>query len=300
VVEREPAVLNRGSRLDLATTVGAVALTVPDLARSRAFYGEVLGMSELGGGAEGSLRLGGPDGVALLELTHDPAASPRDPRQTGLFHLAVLVPSRVDLARALLGVAARRWPLSGASDHLVSEALYLSDPDGNGIEVYRDRPRSEWPRARDGSLEMGTLALDLDDLIAELGPLGEGPPEPGGLAAGTRMGHVHLQVDAIADAEAFYVDVLGFDAMVRGYPGALFVAAGGYHHHIGLNTWNSRGGSVPGPGSAGLRWYQVRAGSDAGLAGVLERVAAAGLEVLDAPGGAFVRDPSGNRVLLTV
>jgi catechol 2,3-dioxygenase len=258
-------------------------------------------MRELGEGADGSLALGGPDGHVLLTLTGSPGARPRDPRQTGLFHLAVLVPSRADLARALLGVAVARWPLSGASDHRVSEALYLDDPDGNGIEIYRDRPRAEWPHSADGLPEMATLALDLDDLISELGPRRE---PAGELAAGTRMGHVHLQVAALPDTEAFYDRVLGFDVTMRAAPGALFVSAGGYHHHVGLNTWRSRGGSVPEPGSLGLRWWELRTGSEAALAAVLERVSRAGLEVVDggegAAAGALVRDPSGNAVRLVV
>jgi catechol 2,3-dioxygenase len=289
-------------RLDPAATVGAVALTVADLGRSKDFYTRVLGMSELGAADGGSLTLGGPDGVALLELTANPDAPPRDPRQTGLFHFAVLVPSRLDLARALVGLASSRWPLSGASDHLVSEALYLNDPDGNGIEIYRDRSRAEWPYDANGTIEMATLALDLDDLVGELGREGGrgGAERPSWeLAAGTRMGHVHLQVAALAEVEAFYAGVLGFDVTVRGYPGALFVAAGGYHHHIGLNTWNSRGHSAPPAGALGLASFEVQTGSAAGLDAVLERVSRAGLAVKQTPAGLLVADPSGNRVRLT-
>jgi catechol 2,3-dioxygenase len=300
VVTRGPAQTSSG-RLDPAATVGAVALTVADLERSRRFYTSVLGMHELGVGTDGSLTLGGPDGAELLVLSGDPAAPPRNPRQTGLFHFAVLVPSRFDLARALLGLVNARWPLAGASDHLVSEALYLSDPDGNGIEIYRDRPRTEWRRDPDGTIAMATLALDLDDLVGELdsqqGRAGSEPP-PVGLAAGTRMGHVHLQVAALPEVEAFYAGVLGFDVMVRGYPGALFVAAGGYHHHIGLNTWNSRGGATPAPGTVGLAWFQVRTGSEARLDAVLDRLRGAGVEPEPVSDGWLVADPSGNRVRL--
>jgi catechol 2,3-dioxygenase len=294
--------MSRG-QLDPGASVGAVALTVADLERSRRFYTGVVGMHELGVGADGSLALGGPDGVQLLALTGDPAAPPRDPRQTGLFHFAVLVPSRFDLARALLGLASAGWPLSGASDHLVSEALYLSDPDGNGIEIYRDRPRTEWRQRPDGAIEMATLALDLDDLVGELDAVGArtgGERLSVALAAGTRMGHVHLQVASLPEVEAFYAGTLGFDVMVRAYPGALFVAAGGYHHHIGLNTWNSRGGAAPAPGSVGLAWFQVRTGSETGLAAVLDRVRGAGLAPEPDVDGWRVADPSGNRVRLTV
>jgi catechol 2,3-dioxygenase len=292
---RDP-ITSPGDRLDPGTAMGTVALTVPDLARSRAFYTDVLGMSALASASERTLSLGAPDGNVLLELVEDAAAPPRNPRQTGLFHFAVLVPSRADLARSLISLAVARWPLSGASDHLVSEALYLNDPDGNGIEIYRDRPRTDWAHTADGELAMGTLALDLDDLVSELGdvPLLASP-----LAAGTRMGHVHLQVSELAEIEAFYAGVLGFDVTVRSYPGALFVSAGGYHHHLGLNSWNSRGGSAPDPAAAGLRWYEVRVGSPASLEAALGRASDAGLEIVDAPGGALLRDPSGNHALLS-
>ena len=288
--------LSPEDRLDPGTAVGIVALTVSNLERSRAFYTEVLGMSVLGSVADRTLELGGPDGTVLLELVEDGQAPPRDPHQTGLFHFAVLVPSRADLARALVNLAVARHPLSGASDHLVSEALYLNDPDGNGIEIYRDRPRAEWRHGANGEMEMTTLALDLDDLVSELGPE---PMVAGGLAAGTRMGHVHLQVAELSEIERFYADVLGFDVTVRSYPGALFVSAGGYHHHIGLNTWNSRGGSVPSPSALGLRWYEVRVGSSESLAAALARASEAGVAITEAPGGALLSDPSGNRVLLT-
>jgi catechol 2,3-dioxygenase len=277
------------------TEVGAARLTVSDLARSRSFYGNALGLAarDL---EDGSVAFGAPGQPALVELTPDGSAPALDRRATGLFHLAILVPSRVDLAHALARLAQTRWPLDGASDHLVSEALYLSDPDGNGIEIYRDRPREQWRHDESGNLEMATLALDLQSLAGEL------RDEPGvapAVPAGTRMGHVHLQVSDIEEAEAFYHGVLGFDVTVRGYPGALFVSAGGYHHHIGLNTWHSAGSSPPARGSVGLRSFDVRLSDEAELDRVLARIDAVGLPVesIDGP-GALVRDPSGNAVVL--
>jgi catechol 2,3-dioxygenase len=163
------------------------------------------------------------------------------------------VPTRADLARTLRRVADSRWPLSGASDHLVSEALYLADPEGNGIELYRDRPRDEWPRSA-GSIEMATLPLDLESLLGEPGGERAGTRMP----AGTTLGHVHLQVADLGDAEAFWVDALGFDVTVRGYP-APFVSAGGYHHHVGLNTWAGVG--APSPPSRLARGRVVRGGA---------------------------------------
>jgi catechol 2,3-dioxygenase len=276
------------------TTVGTVALTVADLDRARAFYETVLGLTahEVD---DGDLALGVADEPALVRLRGDFAAPPLHPRATGLFHLAVLTPSRRELAYALARLARSGWPLSGASDHLVSEALYLNDPDGNGIEIYRDRERSEWRTDEDGQLAMATLRLDLESLAGELH---DAPPVPDRMPAGTRMGHVHLQVSDIAAAEDFYHGVLGFDVTVRGYPGALFVSAGGYHHHIGLNTWNSAGAAPPAPGAVGLRSFDVRLPDRDELDRVLARVGAASLAVDTFDATTVVRDPSGNAVLL--
>ena len=277
-----------------ATTLGPVALTVSDLAASRRFYEEAIGLRPVDRD-DGTVELTAQDGRPLVVLHPDSAAPPLNRRATGLFHLAILFPSRLDLAFALARLAEARWPLDGASDHLVSEALYLSDPDGNGIELYRDRPRDDW-RYDNGALEMSTLPLDLRDVLGELSQATERQPSA---PAGTTMGHVHLQVADIAEAEAFYNGVLGFDVMVRGYPGALFVSAGGYHHHLGLNTWHSAGSGPPAPGSVGLRHYEVQLPDSAELAAVLGRIRTAGIEITDVPGGTLVRDPSGNGVLLT-
>jgi catechol 2,3-dioxygenase len=276
------------------TTPGAVSLTVSDLGRSRAFYEGALGLraEEL---EDGGLALGAPNAATLVRLYGDPAAPPLDRGSTGLFHLAILVPSRVDLGHALIRLADARWPLDGASDHLVSEALYLSDPDGNGIEIYRDRPRDEW-RHDHGQLQMATLPLDLRSIVAELGP---DPARQPAVPRGTVIGHVHLQVADLDDAEAFYRGVLGFDVTVRGYPGALFVSAGGYHHHLGLNTWNSAGSGPASPDAVGLRSYEVLLPDHAELEQVRQRLEAAGLPVhVDSSGAVAVRDRSGNLVVL--
>ena len=281
--------------IDPHTSMGTVRLTVSDLARSRAFYEEALGLRAVEQ-ADGTLAFGVADERPLVELRGDSSAAPLDRTATGLYHLAVLLPSRLDLAFALARLANARWPLDGASDHLVSEALYLSDPDGNGIEIYRDRPREEWRRV-DGQLAMSTLPLDLQGLLNELGDARAIPP----LApSGTRIGHVHLQVSDLTEAEQFYSDVLGFEVMVRGYPGALFVSAGGYHHHLGLNTWQSRGASPPPPGAVGLRSFEIVLPDGEELERVVARVRAAGIEVQPDQGGSFIRDPSGNRILLRV
>jgi catechol 2,3-dioxygenase len=278
------------------TTVGTVRLTVSDLTRSRVFYEQALGL-RAEERDDGGLDLSARDGAPLLELHGDAAAPHRNPRATGLFHFALLLPNRRELAVALARLAEARWRLNGASDHLVSEALYLSDPDGNGIELYRDRPRSDWEVA-DGEIRMSTLRLDLDDLVDELADLDAVPA----LAPdGTRMGHVHLQVSELTDTEAFYSGVLGFEVVVRSYPGALFVSAGGYHHHIGLNTWASAGAGPPAPGSVGLRDFDVVVPSREELDRVRERITAAGLDSFEhGDGSVGVSDPSGNAVRVRV
>jgi catechol 2,3-dioxygenase len=275
------------------TALGTVGLTVTDLARSRTFYERAIGLlaTDL---EDGSLALGVAGERPLLELRGDSSAPALDRRATGLYHLAILMPTRLDLALAIARLAQERWPLDGASDHLVSEALYLSDPDGNGIEIYRDRPREQWRRSGD-QLEMATLPLDIDNLLGEL-DRADGVQQQA--PSGTRIGHVHLQVADIDEAEAFYNGVLGFDVTVRGYPGALFVSAGGYHHHLGLNTWHSAGSSPPAPGSVGLRSYEITLPSTAELDAVLARVHAAGIPSEERGAGHFVRDPSGNGILL--
>lgn len=295
------ATTDRVPSLPAATAIGTVHLTVASLDRARAFYEQVIGLRSAEQ-PDGSVLLGGAAGwPPLLSLAGDSAASPRNPRETGLFHFAILVPTRRDLAVALVRLAQGGWRLEGASDHLVSEALYLSDPEGNGIEIYHDRDRSLWRREADGQLAMATLPLDLDDLLGEL----EAAPPDGSSDAlmpeATRIGHVHLQVAELDAIERFYAGLLGFDVMVRGYPGALFVAAGGYHHHIGLNTWNSRGGARPAAGSVGLQAYEIRLGAADAVDEALARVSAAGVATEAGPGGVtMVRDPSGNGILLTV
>jgi catechol 2,3-dioxygenase len=275
--------------------MGAVRLTVNDLDSVRDFYLDAIGLTELEP-ADGIVRLGANDGPgqSIVELFGSPDAPHRPSGTSGLFHLAIVVPSRADLARALQRVAEAGWRLSGASDHLVSEALYLSDPEGNGIELYRDRPREEWP-VRDGVLQMDTLPLDLDGILGEL----RREDAQASMPAGTRIGHVHLNVGDLAAAEAFYSGALGFDVTVRGYPGALFVSAGGYHHHLGLNTWTGEGAPPPPDGSRGLNQYEIRLPDSAQLAAEEDRLREAGFEPEREDDVVRVTDPSGNRVVLS-
>lgn len=279
--------------IDPATTLGPVRLRVADLEGVAAFYQRAIGLREVARSA-GEVHLGAGAGPALVELVGDAGAPARPARTTGLFHLAILVPERADLAQAVHRVVDAGWSFSGASDHLVSEALYLDDPEGNGIEIYRDRPRAEWPRRDGGELEMATLPIDLDGVLASLAP---GTPDEG-MPAGTVMGHVHLQVREIAQAGAFYGDLIGFDPTVTAYPGALFVSAGGYHHNLGLNVWGSRGAPPPPAGSLGLVSFRIDLPEAAEVNAIGARLEAAGIAVTQGPAGLEATDPSGNRVVL--
>jgi catechol 2,3-dioxygenase len=279
--------------IDPATTIGPVRLTVADLERSRDFYQRAIGLHELGRDA-GAVSLGPAPEAPLVELVGRPGAPPRPRRSTGLFHLAILVPDRGELARSLRRAVDAGAAFSGASDHLVSEALYLDDPEGNGIEIYRDRPREEWRTGPGGEIEMATLPLDLDGVLGALPR--DGADE--GMDPATVMGHVHLQVRDIPEAEAFYADALGFDPTVRGYPGALFVSAGGYHHHLGLNTWGTAGAPAPPEGARGLDRLEIVVPDAAGIDRIEERARAAGVPTGRGEEGLSLGDPSGNRVLV--
>jgi catechol 2,3-dioxygenase len=287
-----PELVSENGSIDPATSMGPVRLTVADLDGMRSFYTDAIGLAKLPGDDE-VVPLG-TDPNRVVELVGDPDAPPRPHGTNGLFHLAILVPSRADLARALQRVAEASWRLSGASDHLVSEALYLSDPEGNGIEIYRDRPRDQWP-VHDGVLQMDTRPLDLDGVLGELPREAAQAPMP----AGTRIGHVHLNVGDLAAAEAFYSGALGFDVTVRGYPGALFVSAGGYHHHIGLNTWAGDGAAPPPEGSRGLRQFEIELPGAEQLSAEEDRLRQAGFEPVRDDSEVAVTDPSGNRVVLS-
>jgi catechol 2,3-dioxygenase len=276
-----------------ATTVGAVHLTVADLERSLGYYRESIGLDVLENG-NGRARLGS-GGQELLVLVEEPGAQPSF-GHTGLFHFALLVPERRDLAAWLAHAARDRVPLTGMSDHFVSEALYLRDPDAHGIEIYWDRPREVW----EGRVfeRMTTLPLDVNDLLGEL-PDPEAEPFDG-LPPGTVMGHVHLRVASIDDTVSFYCDVLGFELMARLGQQAAFLAAGGYHHHLGGNTWESAGASAPPPGTAALRHATIVLPEAAERDRVLRRLADAGHVLTDEDGSPLVHDPSGIVLALSV
>ncbi|RIK42773.1 MAG: glyoxalase [Chloroflexi bacterium] len=282
--------------IDPATEVGPLALTVSDLERSLAFYTQAIGLQVLARNATTATL--GAGGLPLLYLSEAAGAQPwpRGGRSyTGLYHFAILLPSRADLGRWL-----RHWielglGLPGQGDHNVSEALYLDDPDGHGIEIYRDRPRSEW-RWVNGKVQMGTGPVDVRGVIAEADR--EGLPF-NGLPAGAKIGHMHLQVGDIPTAAHFYHDILGFD-IVAEMPSALFVSAGGYHHHIGMNIWHSRGQGPAPDGFVRLQHFTIALPSKAARDEVLARLDAAGVPHSAVEGRVVVHDPWQNEIHLRV
>lgn len=270
--------------------IGAVRLKVRDLRAVSAFYQSVLGLTPVTTG-EDRITLG-TGGTPLLELVGDPKLAPLDPRQAGLFHTAFLMPARADLARWVAHVAEARVPLQGASDHIVSEALYLADPEGNGIEVYADRPISRW-HDESGKIRMSTDPLDVQDLLRSAGGTAwTGFPEGGS------VGHVHLQVGDTAEADRFYREVLGLDIAAR-YPGASFYGSGGYHHQLAGNVWNSRRAGMRPQRMAGLDAVEIVVRSAADLAAITARVEGAGMESIKTNDGLTLHDPWGTAITLT-
>jgi catechol 2,3-dioxygenase len=303
------------------TQIGAITLRVANLERAARFYEDVLGFRRVEQAAGSkpaapprarleavsrqaagsvsrltadSLTLGAEGTAPLLELRETPGARPMPRHASGLYHFAILVPTRADLGRSLRRLADAGIEI-GSSDHLVSEALYLSDPDGNGIEIYRDRPRASW-KWKGSVVQMAVDPLDLDGLLAE----GARDARPwSGLSAGTRIGHIHLQVGDIAQALAFYQGLLGFELTAQ-MPGAAFISAGGYHHHIGMNTWHSRGAPPAPSGSAGLQAFVVEVPDAQEQARLSERLSAAGIPVTQHDGNVSARDPWNNEVIVAV
>jgi len=274
-----------------ATRMGPVSLTVADLDRSLAYYDGQIGLETLER-TDGRARLGTGDNE-LLELVEVPGAVPAD-RLTGLFHFALLVPTRPDLAAWLAHAARDRVGLTGLSDHYVSEAIYLRDPDHHGIEIYADRPREIW----DGlvGIRMTTEPLDTDNLLGELEDPATAPFD--GLPAGTVMGHVHLRVAAIPGTIDFYRDRIGFGLTAALGGQAAFLSAGGYHHHLGANTWESAGAAAPPEGSAALRHFTVYVPDARERDRVADRAAEGGATVERIGDEAWLSDPSGNRLRL--
>lgn len=275
---------------DPITFVGHVHLRVQDLERALTFYQEVIGFKVL----EKNDRLAQltADGkTALLTLEQPDDVSAKQRRTTGLYHFALLLPHRSDLANIVYHLAAHGVQI-GASDHLVSEALYLSDPDGNGIEIYTDRDPSEW-RWHNNQVTMTTDPLNIQDLLTE----GEQNAWKG-LPAQTVMGHIHLHVSELDRTEEFYTKGLGFEVVTRYGTQALFISDGKYHHHIGLNTWNGVGAPQPSHNSVGMKYYTLEFASEEKRNQVMTQLKAIGAPVEETNGSFVTTDPSGNRIYL--
>lgn len=269
--------------------IGTVRLQVRDLETVSGFYQQVLGLVPLETGKTRVVL--GTAGVPLLELSGDRDLTRLDPRQAGLFHTAFLMPTRSDLAHWITHVAAARVPLQGASDHIVSEAFYLADPEGNGIEVYADRPVARW-HDKNGKIKMSTDPLDLQNLLQDAkGIRWSGFPEGG------CIGHVHLQVGDTSDADRFYRDVLGFDIAAR-YPGASFYGSGGYHHQLAGNIWNSRRAGKRPSRMAGLDTVEIIVREPSDLASIAARAESAGFESTTHADGLTLHDPWGTAITL--
>ena len=269
-------------------SIGRLVLTVHDLAGVSTFYQRAMGLYELTADAN-AVELGVGSKV-LLELRKDLNARRHSPDEAGLFHTAFLLPTRGDLARWMTHAAERNLQLQGASDHRVSEAIYLVDPEGNGIEIYADRPSSEWAWA-DGQVQMTTERLNVQDLMASAGPA-----QWKGFPDGSIVGHVHLQVGAIPPAEAFYAKALGFDLTCRYRDAATFFSTGGYHHHLATNTWNSRGAPVRSLPTTGLADVELVAATADVLSATRNSLQRAGIAITERPDGLNVRDPWGTSI----
>jgi catechol 2,3-dioxygenase len=274
--------------LDAGTDIGHVHLKVADLERVEAFYRDAIGLEVQQRDERSSfLGAGGYHHHIGLNTWFSLGAPPAPRRAPGLYHTALRYPTRAALARALARLVDAGWPLTGASDHAVSEALYLDDPEGNGVELYWDRPREEWPRNPDGTYAMVVEPLDLDSLLAS---------EPAHGDLDLQVGHVHLKVSDTGRAQRFYGDIVGFDVTGRLGDQAVFLSAGGYHHHVGANTWESRGGAPAPPGSPGLFHHAIRFPTLDALVDGVRRVVGSGwpLEGVSDHGvsiAVYLRDP---------
>lgn len=275
------------------TFVGEVVIKVQDLQRSLTFYQEIIGFKVLSK-SEKKVSFTADGSTALLTIEQPGGVVPKGRRTTGLYHFAILLPSRRDLGGFIQHLIQKNHSIQGASDHLVSEALYMADPDGNGIEVYSDRSSSVW-NWQDQEVAMTSEALDIQSILAE----SEGV-RWNGLPSGTLMGHIHLHVANLAESEKFYTQALGFDVVNRYGGQALFLSTGQYHHHIGLNTWNGVGAPMPEKNSVGLKHYTLVLPDEKLREKIVEQLINMNAEVTNEEESLLTVDPSGNRIKLVV
>lgn len=274
--------------------VGIVNIKVTDLKRSLTFYCDFMGFQELER-TERKAVLTADGKTPILILEQPEGVTAKERRTTGLYHFAILLPTRKDLGAFLkhfIEEKGRTMQL-GAGDHFVSEALYFNDPDGNGIEIARDRPSDEW-KWQDGIVDMGTVNIDAEGIIAAAEEA-----TWNGMPKETRIGHIHLHVASLKETESFYVDGLGFNIVTR-YPGALFASTNGYHHHIGLNIWNGEGANQPTANSVGLNWFTLVFPDEATRKETAERIEHIGGQVREEADIFVTEDPSGNTIYMVI
>jgi catechol 2,3-dioxygenase len=293
--------VNDFNRIPPETHIGHVVLRAPDHEAGLQFYRDLLGFRVFHREGERVFLSAPGEDTSHIVLAQSPGARPKPPRTTGLFHLAIRVPDRAGLGMTLNRLIENDWPIQGFADHGVSEAVYLSDGDGNGVEIYWDRPQEQWPW-REDAIAMITKPLDVEGVLeAARDWRGARSAVP----MGTDIGHIHLQVSDLALSEAFYQGILAFDVMQRDYPGALFLSAGGYHHHIGLNIWAGAGALPPPPDSIGLSAFSICLPDTASLESVAGRcreegISLEGWQTYPNRSGFLVQDPDGHGVEVLV
>ena len=271
--------------------IGTVGLIARDLDKLTNFYRDLLGLT-VTGRTDKIARLG-TGGVTLMEIEHRPDALPDDPSTAGLYHTAFLMPTRADHARWIMHIVRNRVPITGASDHGVSEAFYLDDPEGNGIEVYNDRPNERWTW-QDGLVVMKTNQLDIEAILDEVDrATATYPAAPEGL----RIGHIHLRVGSVERAEEFYRGPIGLE-LTRRRGGATFMSSGGYHHHVGANVWHSDGADARDKNRAGLAWFSMQLAEPGAIEAITGRLRQANAPLEASPGGIETADPWGTRIRL--
>lgn len=290
--------MNNNMKIPDSTKIQSAELRVKNLDKTFNFYSDMIGLKEIERKDNTSFLSANGKYPYLIKLVEDKNAVERPHNSTGLFHTAIRFPNRKELARVFLRLFNHKYKFQGFSDHIVSEAIYLADPEGNGIELYADRPREEW-KWNNGQIEMATLPLDLSVLTNEL----DDRDVWNGAHPATDIGHIHLNISSLFKAEKVYNEIIGFNITTASYPGALFLSAGGYHHHVGVNTWQSNKGTPPPENAAGLISFTIKIENPEYLKEIKSRAEAAGLTILpageDNPEGITILDFDKTKIHLT-